>query len=72
MADLRRIDIGFAAGATLSVRAEADAFEALVKAFEADSGQRWHHLDTDDSQIVIDLSQVAYVRRERGDQRVGF
>ncbi len=72
MADLRRFDVGFQAGASLAVRAEAGAYEALVSALTDDSGDRWHTLDTEDSQIVIDLSQVVYVRRERGDQRVGF
>lgn len=72
MADLRRFDVGFQAGAQLSVRAEAGAYDAMVAALTDDSDNRWHTLDTDDSQIVIDLSQVVYVRRERGDQRVGF
>ena len=72
MADLRRFDVSFQAGASLSVRAEAEAYDALVSALTDDGGSRWHTLDTDDSQIVIDLAQVVYVRRERGDQRVGF
>ena len=72
MADLRRMDIGFQAGAVLAVRAEAEAYDALVTALGDDRAERWHTLDTDDSQILIDISQVIYIRRERGDQRVGF
>ena len=72
MADLRRMDVGFQAGAVLAVRAEAEAYDALVAALGDDRSDRWHTLDTDDSQILIDLAQVIYVRRERGDQRVGF
>ena len=72
MADLRRMDVGFQAGAVLAVRAEAEAYDALVGALGNDKAQRWHTLDTDDSQILIDLAQVIYIRRERGDQRVGF
>jgi len=72
MADLRRMDVGFQAGAVLAVRAEAEAYDALVAALGDDRAERWHTLDTDDSQILLDLAQVTYVRRERGDQRVGF
>ena len=72
MADLRRMDVGFQAGAVLAVRAEAKGYDALVSALGDDKASRWHTLDTDDSQILIDLSQVIYIRRERGDQRVGF
>jgi len=72
MADLRRMDVGFQAGAVLAVRAEAEAYDALLGALDNERADRWHTLDTDDSQILIDLSQVIYIRRERGDQRVGF
>ena len=72
MPDLRRMDVGFQAGAVLAVRAEAEAYDGLVAALGDDRAERWHTLDTDDSQILIDLSQVIYIRRERGDQRVGF
>jgi hypothetical protein len=66
------MDVGFKAGAVLAVRAEAEAYDALVAALEDERAERWHTLDTDDSQILIDVSQVIYIRRERGDQRVGF
>lgn len=72
MADLRRMDIGFQAGAVLAVRAEAAGYDALLAALGDDRAERWQTLDTDDSQILIDISQVIYIRRERGDQRVGF
>ncbi len=72
MPDLRRMDIGFQAGAVLAERAEAAGYDALVDALGDDRAERWHTLDTDDSQILIDISQVIYIRRERGDQRVGF
>jgi hypothetical protein len=66
------MDVGFQAGAVLAVRAEAEAYDALVAALDDERADRWQTLDTDDSQILIDLSQVIYIRRERGDQRVGF
>ncbi len=72
MADLRRLDVGFQGGQVLAVRIQADDYDALVKALADDRSERWHQLDTDDSQVQIDLSQVVYVQRESGDQKVGF
>ena len=43
-----------------------------MKALGDDRSERWHQLDTDDSQVQIDLSQVVYVQRESGNQKVGF
>ena len=72
MADLRRLDVGFQGGQVLAVRVEVEAYDALVKALADDRSERWHQLDTDDSQVQIDLSQVVYVQRESGNQKVGF
>jgi hypothetical protein len=72
MPDLRRLDVGFQGGQVLAVRIEVDAYDALVKALADDRSERWHQLDTDDSQVQIDLSQVVYVQRESGNQKVGF
>jgi len=72
MPDLRRLDVGFQGGQVLAVRIEVDAYDALVKALGDDLSERWHQLDTDDSQVQVDLSQVVYVQRESGNQKVGF
>ena len=56
----------------LAVRSPADAYDKLLKALGDERAERWHELETDDSQILIDLSQVVYIRRDTGDQRVGF
>jgi hypothetical protein len=70
--DLRRIDVGFQGGPVLAVRASAESYDTLVEALGDDSAPRWHRLETEDSEILIDLSQVVYVQREAGDQKVGF
>ena len=72
MSNLRRLDVGFQGGQVLAVRIEVDAYDALVKALADDRSERWHQLDTEDSQVQIDLSQVVYVQRESGNQKVGF
>jgi hypothetical protein len=72
MADLRSMDVGFAGGPVLAVRATEESYAALVKALGEDGSDRWQTVTTDDSEILIDLSKVVYVRRESGDQKVGF
>jgi len=72
MAELRRMDIGFAGGQVLAVRAPVDSYDALVAAMGDDHSERLHTLETDDSEICLDLAQVVYISRERGDQKVGF
>ena len=72
MAELRRMDIGFAGGQVLAVRAPVDSYDALVAAMGDDRSERLHTLETDDSEICLDLAQVVYISRERGDQKVGF
>lgn len=64
--------MGFQGGQVLAIRADAAALEGLVKALQDDKSGRWHTLETQESSVLIDLSQVVYVQRETGDQRVGF
>jgi len=72
MGDAKRIDVGFHGGQMLAIRAGAEALEKLLKALEDDHSGRWHTLETDESSVLIDLSQVVYVQRESGAQKVGF
>jgi hypothetical protein len=73
MADeYRRIDIGFQGGQVLPARVQQEGYEGLRKALEDSSADRWHVLDTQDSQVALDLSQVVYLRLDTEEQRVGF
>ena len=73
MADeFRRIDIGFQGGQVLPARVKQDDYDKLRKALEDSSAERWHVLDTQDSQVALDLSQVVYLRLDTEEQRVGF
>ena len=72
MSDLRRLDVGFQGGQVLAVRSPVDAYDKLVKALADDKAKRWHTLETDDSEILVDLAQVVYIRRDSGNQKVGF
>ena len=72
MAQMQRVDIGFQGGQILAVRADPESHEALTKALGDSNGDRWQTLQTDDASILVDLSQVVYVRLETDDQKVGF
>ena len=68
----RRIDIGFQGGPVLPARVKQSAYEDLRKALADERAERWFDLETQDSQVSIDLSQVVYVRIDTEEQRVGF
>ena len=73
MADTpRRIDIGFQGGQVLPVRVTQEAHDAFRKALSESGSDRWFELQTQDSDIHVDLSQVVYVRLDTEDHRVGF
>jgi hypothetical protein len=68
----RRIDIGFQGGQVLPARVKQEAYDKLRTALEDSSGDRWHVLETQDSQVALDLAQVVYLRLDTEEQRVGF
>ena len=68
----RRIDIGFQGGPVLPARVKQSSYDELHKALSKDRSDRWFELETLDSKISVDLSQVVYVRIDTEEQRVGF
>ena len=68
----RRIDIGFQGGQVLPARVTQAVYDGLSGALTDERSQRWFELETVDSKISIDLSQVVYVRIDTDSQRVGF
>jgi hypothetical protein len=70
--DTRRIDIGFQGGPVLPARVKKSAYDELHKVLSKDRADRWFELETIDSKVSIDLSQVVYVRIDTEEQRVGF
>lgn len=70
--EIKRIDVGFTGGQVLSLRATIDAYDELVKALDGEARDRWHRLKTEDSEVLIDLPQVVYVRRDAEEHKVGF
>jgi hypothetical protein len=68
----RRAALGFTGGGTvLSLRLQDDALEALRKALQ-DRKDGWYEVEATDGAVLVDLAQVAYLRVESGEHRVGF
>jgi hypothetical protein len=67
-----RIDIGFQGGQVLPARVTQAAYDGLSSALTDERSQRWFELETVDSKISVDLSQVVYVRIDTEAQHVGF
>ena len=67
----RRIVIGFQHGAGLPLRIPEQALTALRDALQ-EGRVRWHEVEGADGAVLLDLGQVAYLRVESGEQRVGF
>jgi hypothetical protein len=66
-----RVDIGFSGGQVLSVRLPESAYQDLRKELSKGS-EGWHELKTEDSELVLHLNQVVYIRLDTEQHRVGF
>jgi hypothetical protein len=64
-----RISIGFKGGQVVPVRTSKASLDGLREAL---AGDGWHQLDGDEGPIDLDLSQVAFVRLDSSEHRVGF
>ena len=68
----RRAALGFSgSGQVLSLRLTDDELARLRAALQ-DGRERWHEVEATDGAVLVDLSQVAYLRVESGEHRVGF
>jgi hypothetical protein len=67
-----RIDIGFQGGQVLPARVAQATYDTLSASLRDERAERWFELETVDSKIWIDLSQVVYIRIDTEAQRVGF
>lgn len=65
-----KISIGFAGGQVLAARVSPDALSGFRAALGG--ADRWFDLAIEDGSVRIDLTQVAYVRVDSDEPRVGF
>jgi hypothetical protein len=66
----QRISIGFAGGQVLGARVTPGELAALNGALESARG--WHALSCEEGTVRLDLAQVAFVRAESDEPRLGF
>lgn len=68
----RRVDIGFNGGQAFSVRLSHDQYRSLREALESDRSERWHSLASEESEVLVDLAQVVYVKLDTEQRGIGF
>jgi hypothetical protein len=68
----RGVDVGFAGGQAIALRLHEGAYNAVREALRSDHGERWHGIDADGAEVLLDLSQVVYVRLDTQEKRAGF
>jgi hypothetical protein len=67
----RRVALGFHAGGALSLRLAADRLQELEQALSSgESGFR--QIQAEDGAVLVNLSQVIYLRVESDEHRIGF
>ena len=68
----RRAALGFKQGANvLSLRLSDQQLDALRTALQ-DGRQGWLEVEATDGAVLVSLDEVAYLRVESGEHRVGF
>ena len=68
----RRAAIGFQGGQVLSLRITEEKLTELRKALAQGGDGGWREVEATDGAVVLDLSQVVYLRVESDENRVGF
>lgn len=69
MAHMNRIEVGFVGHQVITLKLDDKPLEKLRKEL-SDGG--WFTVETDDGEVDIDLSKVAFVRVASGSHSVGF
>jgi DNA-binding LytR/AlgR family response regulator len=68
----RRAALGFANGApVLSLRLSEEQLDALRQALQS-GRDGWMEVEATDGAVLVDLDEIAYLRVESGEHRVGF
>jgi hypothetical protein len=68
----RRAAIGFQGGQVLSLRITEEKLTELRSAIADGPTRGWREVEATDGAVVLDLSQVVYLRVESDEHRVGF
>ncbi len=70
MADAKRVEIGFEGGQVAAIRLTQEQLDGLRRALASANG--WYDVRSDDGDVALDLSKVAFVKVEGGAHTIGF
>ena len=68
----RRAAIGFQGGQVLTLRITEEKLSELRQALAQGNGGGWREVEATDGAVVLDLTQVVYLRVESDENRIGF
>ena len=68
----RRAAIGFQGGQVLSLRLDEDRLRELRQALAEGGDGGWREVEAADGAVLLDLSQVVYLRVDSDEHRIGF
>ncbi len=68
----RRAAIGFQGGQVLSLRITEEKLSELRHALAQGNGGGWREVEATDGAVVLDLTQVVYLRVVSDENRIGF
>jgi hypothetical protein len=70
MAEVKKVQIGFGIGQSVSVKLTGDQLADLRKAVE--SGDGWYDLQSEDGPVALNLSTVVFLQVDEPSHRIGF
>jgi len=70
MAEMKRIEVGFAGGQVMSARVTDDSLQRLRDAVQR--GEGWHDLEEEDGVVTLNTGQVVFVRTAAAAHTIGF
>jgi hypothetical protein len=70
MAEMKRIEVGFAGGQVMSARVNNDALGTLRDAVQR--GHGWHDLEAEDGPVTLNTEKVVFVRTAAAAHTIGF
>ena len=68
--EMRRVEVGFTGGQVILMRLPDKAYDQMRRALQ--DSKRWTEVETADGVVSLDLGQVAFVKLESSDHKVGF
>jgi hypothetical protein len=68
--ELRRVEVGFAGGHSISLRLTQKVYEGLRK--DVQRGGGWTELESAEGPVSLNLDAVVVLQLDAGEHRVGF